>query len=68
VASDLDSDAAGRGLLTVGLPWRVSPADNDPIHVNTPMAKMILASEDISWETGPGQFSSFQLEFVEDVA
>lgn len=68
VASDLDSDAAGKGLLVCGLPWRFSPADNDPVHVNTPMAKMILASEDISWMTGPGQFSEFQLEFVEDVA
>jgi hypothetical protein len=68
VASDLDSDAAGKGLLTVGLPWRHYPADNDPVIVNTPMAKMILASEDINWDTGPGQFSSFQIELVEDVA
>jgi hypothetical protein len=68
VASDLDSDAAGKGLLTVDLPWRHSPADNDPVIVNTPMAKMILASEDISWDTGPGQFSSFQIELVEGVA
>jgi hypothetical protein len=67
VAADVDSDAAGLGLLTVGLPWRNSPADNDPVIVNTPMAKMILASEDISWDTGPGQFSPFQIELVEDV-
>lgn len=67
-AGPLNSDAAGKGLLPCILPWRVSPADNDPVFIHQPMTKMVLASEDISWDTGPGQFSSFQIELVEDVA
>ncbi len=65
--ADLDSDAAGCGYLLCGLPWRVSPADNDPVIFNTPMAKMRLVSDTLDWDTGPGQFSPFQLEFIEDV-
>lgn len=64
--AQLDSDAAGLGVLQVGLPWRVSPADNDPVIFNRPMAKMLVAN-DIEWDTTPGQFSGFQLELVEDV-
>lgn len=67
VTAPLDSNASGLGYLQCGNPWRASIADNDPLIVKTPMAKMILASEDMSWETGPGQFSPFQLEFIEDV-
>jgi hypothetical protein len=68
VTAPLDSDAAGLGYLQCGNPWRVAVADNTPIHVKTPMAKMILVSDTLDWDTGPGQFSGFQLEFIEDVA
>jgi hypothetical protein len=60
----LDSNAAGLGVLICGNPWR-SPADNAPVIVNTPMCKMQMASDTIDIETGPGQFSPFQLELVE---
>lgn len=63
----LDSDAAGLGYLQCALPWLASAADNAPVIFNTPMSKMRLAKE-IDWDTGPGQFSGFQLEFVEDVS
>lgn len=62
----LDSDAAGLGVLICGNPWR-GPADNAPVIVNTPMCKMQLASDTIDIETGPGQFSPFQIELVEAI-
>jgi hypothetical protein len=64
LTAPLDSNAAGLGVLICGNPWR-SPADNAPVIVNTPMCKMQLASDTIDIETGPGQFSPFQLELVE---
>lgn len=62
----LDSNAAGLGVLICGNPWR-SPADNAPVIVNTPMCKMQLASDTIDIDTGPGQFSPFQIELVEAI-
>ena len=67
VTAALDSDNAGKGVLQCALPWRAGLADNDPIIVQTPMVKMRLASP-LGWNTAPGQFSTFDLEFVEDVA
>lgn len=67
LSAALDSDAAGLGVLQTTMPWRVSPSDNDQVIFNTPMALMRLASDSTSWDTGPGQFSPFQLELVEDV-
>lgn len=67
VTASLDSNAAGLGVLQCALPWRQSPADNDPVIINKPMAKMLLAGDSIDWETGPGQFSPFTIELVEDV-
>ncbi len=66
VTASLDSDAAGLGVLQCALPWRSGLADNAPIMVNTPLVKMRLAG-DIGWQTGPGKFSPFELELVEDV-
>jgi hypothetical protein len=67
LTAPLDSDAAGLGYLQCGNPWKSSVADNDPIIVKNPMSKMILTSDEIAYDTGPGQFSAFQLEFIEDV-
>lgn len=63
----LDSDSTGRGVMHCLLPWRPSIADNDPVFFNTPMAKMMIAEDSVGWDTGPGQFSSFSLDLIEDV-
>lgn len=66
VTASLDSDAAGLGVLQCAIPWRAGLADNDPIIVHQPLVKMRPAG-DIAWPTGPGQFSSFEIDLVEDI-
>jgi len=66
VTSRLNSDAAGLGFLQCGNPWRAA-TNNAPIFVNTPMCRMMLASDTIDIDTGPGQFSPFQIELVEAI-
>lgn len=66
VVAPLDSDAAGLGVLQCALPWRAGLADNTPIIVHQPLVKMRPAG-DIAWPTGPGQFSSFEIDLVEDI-
>jgi hypothetical protein len=62
----LDSDAAGKGYLQCGRPW-LAATNDAPVIINTPMCKMILATDTIDLETGPGQFSPFQIELVEAI-
>jgi hypothetical protein len=66
LTADLDSDAAGCGVMRVSPPVRAALADNSPVIVNTPMALMRLAG-DISWPTTPGRFSGVELPLVEAV-
>lgn len=66
VTASLDSDSAGLGILQCALPWRAGLADNAPIIVHQPLVKMRPAG-DIAWPTGPGQFSSFEIDLVEDI-
>lgn len=62
----LDSDASGRGYLQCGRPW-LAATNDAPVIINTPMCKMILATDTIDLDTGPGQFSPFQIELVEAI-
>lgn len=64
--ASLDSDAAGLGVLQCAVPVR-SVADNEPIIINTPMCKMMLAGDSLGWDTGPGQFSQFSIDLIEDI-
>lgn len=66
VTASLDADGAGRGVLQCANPWRAGLADNAPIIVHQPLVKMRPAG-DIAWPTGPGQFSSFEIDLVEDI-
>lgn len=65
--ADLNSNSSGEGYLMFEPGLRSSPADNAPVAFVTPMARFLLATEDVGWESRPGMFSDFQLEFVEDV-
>jgi hypothetical protein len=62
----LDSDAAGRGYLQCGRPW-LAATNDAPVIVHQPMCKMILATDTLDLDTGPGQFSPFQIELVEAI-
>jgi len=65
---DLKSNASGQGQLVFDPPLRNSPSDNAPVAIYRPMAKFILTTDEVSWETRAGLFSDFQLDFVEDIA
>ena len=67
VTSPLDGDAAGLGYLTVSPNVRTPFADNAPVIFNQPMAKMRLATEEMSWSLHPGGFGTFQLTFEESL-
>lgn len=67
VTAPLDSDAAGLGYLQFSPNIRTPFADNDPVIFNQPMAKMRLATEEMSWSLHPGGFGTFQLTFEESL-
>lgn len=58
VAAALNSDAASLGYLQLAYPIRTAPADNDPVIVNTPMGRFILAENTGGWDESPGIFSN----------
>jgi hypothetical protein len=65
VADTTDFETTGRIRLV--RPLRSSPADNAPIIINDPLCRMMLADNTVSWSNAPGRFSSFTVEFVEDL-
>lgn len=67
LVADMNSDSTGAAYVMFEPPLRASPADNAPIAIYRPMSRFVLAN-DISWDTGGGQFSDFQLEFEEDLS
>ena len=67
ITSAFDSDAAGLGFLQVSSNIRTPFADNEPVIFNQPMAKMRLATEEMSWSLHPGGFGTFQLTFEESL-
>jgi hypothetical protein len=66
LTAPLNSDSAGSGTLSVGAPFRVTTNDT-PIHVNTPMCKMLLSPDQLDIDTMPGRFSPFTLELIEAI-
>ena len=61
----LDSDAAGLGYLEVSPNIRTPFADNDPVIINQPMGRYMLASDDAGYSTRAGRISTMTLEFEE---
>ena len=65
VQAPLDSDAAGLGYLEVSPNIRTPFADNDPVIINQPMGRYMLASDDAGYSTRAGRISTMTLEFEE---
>lgn len=61
----LNSDAAGLGYLQCAIPWRTSPADGDPVIVNSPMALCRLVDNVGGWTDSLGGFSEHSFEIEE---
>jgi hypothetical protein len=63
---------ANQGFLHITPPLRGSPADNAPVIIHQPMARMMLGNQTVGWSNQPGgrvgSVSSMALEFVEDLA
>jgi hypothetical protein len=59
------------GRLQIVPPLRTSPADNAPVILHQPMARMMLADQTVGWSNVPGTrtsaLSSITVEFVEDL-
>jgi hypothetical protein len=62
---------ATNGTLHITPPLRTSPADNAPVIIHQPMARMMLADQTVGWSNVPGTrtsaLSSITVEFVEDL-
>lgn len=67
ITAALNSDAAGLGYLQFAPALRSSPADNAPIIINQPMAKMMFPNQEAGWTVRPGVFGSSLIELVEDL-
>lgn len=67
--AQLDSDASGLGYLQFSPPIRTSANDNDPVIVNTPMGRFILANNQNGWQSTPGPnaqpFGTYSLDLIE---
>ena len=64
--------ASGEITVTFSPPLRSSPADNAAVNFTTPTGKFLLADNTVGWSNTPAGWprivSSFNLEFVEDIA
>jgi hypothetical protein len=67
VTADLNSNGSGNGYLVFEPALRSSPAAGAPIAIWRPTAKFMLAGNELSWETVPGRFTGFTVDFMEDV-
>lgn len=70
VTDALHSDASGLGVLRFYPPLRETPADGDPVHIASPMGKMMLANSSVEWSSRPGgngSLSDATIELIEDV-
>lgn len=63
----VNSDAAGLATIECYPARYEAPADNDPIIINQPMQKMMLASDSVGWSLRPGVFGDSTIEFVADL-
>lgn len=59
------------GRLHITPPLRSSPADNAPVIIHQPMARMMLSGQTVGWSNQPGgrvgAISSMTVDFVEDL-
>ena len=67
LTANLNSNASGTGFILFEPALRVSPANAAPVAIYRPMAKFMLAGESVGWETLPGFYSDFTLDFMEDI-
>jgi hypothetical protein len=71
VVADVNTSAGGALTLTITPPLRGSPADNAPVVIDVPTARMMLADQTVGWSNVPGTrtsaLSSMSLDFVEDL-
>lgn len=65
VTAALDSDGAGLGYLQCFPPLRTPSASDTPVIFNAPTMRGVLVPEEVSWQTQPGGFSDFSLQFEE---
>lgn len=67
--NSLNSDAAGLGYLQFSPSIRTSPADTDPVVINSPAGRFILATSENGWEASPGGLigprATYTLDLVE---
>jgi hypothetical protein len=68
LTADLNSNASGQAHMMFEPSLRASPADNAPISIYRPMARFLLAEDEVSWGSRPGILSDFSVSFVEDIA
>jgi hypothetical protein len=60
--------SAGSGSIRLTRPLRSSPTNGSAVVVHQPLCKMLLADQTVGWSNQPGQFSSFSVSFIEDIA
>jgi hypothetical protein len=63
---NLNANSSGQGQLIFEPALRTTPSDNAPIAIYMPTGKFMLATDTTGWDTTPGLFSDFSLEWVED--
>lgn len=68
LTADLNSNASGQAHMMFEPSLRASPSDNAPISIYRPMARFLLAEEEVSWGSRPGILSDFSISFIEDIA
>ena len=68
VTADATANGSGAMSVTFEPPLRAAPADNAAITTTNPTGRFMLASDDVRWNTAPGKYSDFSLQFVEAFA
>lgn len=64
VSGPVNSDASGRAFLPLPM-LRVSPEDNDPVIITSPMGRWIPEEPTNGWTNTPGIFSDSELVLIE---
>jgi hypothetical protein len=69
MVTDVAGIAPGGAVqIQLARPLRTSPAALTPIIIHDPLCKMLLADQTVGWSNVPGGFSSFTVDFIEDIA
>ena len=67
IADTMIPAGSGIGKVYLAKPLRTSPANGAPVIVHDPLCRMMLNDNTIGWSNAPGRFSSFTVEFMEDL-